>query len=79
MSIFAVIILIFISCLSVYCGAHDKNLILIFAGVFVILFVIVGILAITNCNESYSGEYQYYPKDNRELEEQRCQTLYFLS
>lgn len=88
MNIFAIVfaiiefvIIIGLSCLFVYFGINDDEIVEAIMGVLMLLTVIIGISAmfITSCNkvsnqcpicnDSYSDEYQYCPKDGTRLEE----------
>lgn len=80
-AIIAFVIIIGLSCLFVYFGIDDGEIAETLMGVFMLLIVIIGISAMfitsynkspnqcPTCNDSYSDEYQYCPKDGTKLEE----------
>lgn len=80
-AIIAFIIIIGLSCLFVYFGINDGEIVEAVMGILMLLTVIIGISAmfITSCNKvsnqcptcsnSYSDEYEYCPKDGTRLEE----------
>lgn len=88
MNIFAIVfaavafaVIIGLSCLFVYFGINDGEIVETVMGVLMLLTIVIGIssMFITSCNKvskqcpicnnSFSDEYQYCPKDGTRLEE----------
>lgn len=80
-AIIAFVIIIGLSCLFVYFGINDGEIVEAVMGILMLLTVIVGISAMLissynkvpnqcpNCSNSYSDEYRYCPNDGTRLEE----------